>query len=364
MRNVCFYCPDNIFQPGGGATVAENILKTFDNGLRNDIIFSKKTSIPITLYEKYNVRRIWYPSNYLLRIFFDLFIAPFILLQYKNYRVICLNSIVPLLYPFHLEVFFQMRMFHFEELDTYSKKIKNKLGILSLLRSKKIYVASQDHKNDLMSHLSFNPDKIKVAYLGFDFNNYTKQNLKSDNSLIKDNYWLFISIFRPYKNIDGLIETYGRLFSKYKEIPDLIMIGDYPSNYYGIDNYKNLILKTINKYNLSKKVIFLGLKSHKESMQYLANASLFIFPSKFEGFGLPILEAMALGVPVLSSNFHSLPEIGGDTIKYFNPDLENDFYNQLEEIYLNGYNKNITEAEARSKLFTWERTCSIIANEE
>lgn len=363
MRNICFYCPEDIFQPGGGSTVAENILKTFENELKNTIVFSKDTSIPSTLSDKYNIKKIWYPRNSLLRVLFDLFFAPFILLKYKNDRVICLNSIVPLLYPFHLEVFFQMRMFHFEELDTFSKKIKNKLGILSLFKSKKIYVASQDHKNDLTSHLSLEPNKIKVTYLGFDFN-YIKKNLILDDLIIRNKYWLFISIFRPYKNIDGLIDTYGKLYSKYKEIPDLIMIGDYPLNYQGIDKYKKIISDLIKKYKLENKIMFLGLKSHKESMQYLANTTLFIFPSKFEGFGLPILEAMALGIPVLSSNLHSLPEVGGDTIKYFNPNSENEFYNQLEEIFLNGYNKDITEAESRSKLFTWERTCSTIANED
>ena len=362
MKNVCFYCPEDIFQPGGGSTVAANVLKNFSNGGTNYIVFSRRTNIPFELSSKYNVKRIWYPNSPILRVLFDLLIAPVILLKHKNHKVVCLNSIVPLLYPFHLEVFFQMRMFHYEELDTFSKKIKNILGVLSLKKAKKVFVASEDHKRDLIKHLFLDETKIKVAYLGFD-PKYDKEQLVTNDKMKKNCYWLFISIFRPYKNLEQLIEAYALLNRRYKNIPDLLIIGDYPKNYEGIEAYREKIKSIIASNMLSDKIMFLGLKPHKETMQYLANASLFIFPSKFEGFGLPILEAMALGVPVLSSDVHSLPEVGGDTIMYFKPHIPGDLYKKLDEIYLEGYKKNVSIAKDRSKMFTWGNTCNIIANE-
>lgn len=358
MKRVCFYCPENIFQPGGGATVASNILRNFNTNPRNSIILSKKTDIPNYISDNYSVKVINYPSNIILKVLYDLFIAPFILLPYFKWRVICLNSLVPLLYAGKTEVYFQMRMFHYEEFDTISKKIKNLLGILSIKKAKYVYVASEDHKKDLVSHLSIKSAKVKVAPLGFDFS-YSLKEL-NDEQFKKQNYWLFISIFRPYKNIDGLIEAYGRLSLIEKELPNLYLIGDYPSNYRGIEEYKSEITNLIKKYKIQNKVKFLGIQPHDISMKYLANSNLFIFPSKFEGFGLPILEAMALEVPVISSNAHSLPEVGSDTIIYFDINKQEDLYKKLFHFFKNGYEKDLVKARERSKFFTWNSTCEVI----
>lgn len=359
MRKVCFYCPEDIFQVGGGSVVALNILKDFDNGMLNYIVFSNNTNVPCFIKKKYKVLKLWYPSSTWGRALFDMFIAPILLLPYFRCRVICLNSIVPLLYPFRLEVFFQMRMFYYEELDSISKRIKNVLGILSIKRSKNVFVASENHKKDLVSYLSVPSSKIKVALLGFNFD-YKLDDLKSC-ALNKNPYWLFISVFRPYKNIDGLIDAYGKLYMENSLIPDLILIGDYPAGYLGIESYKSKIESLINQYDLDGKVCFLGFQSHEISMNYLANAELFIFPSKFEGFGLPILEAMALGIPVLSSNTHSLPEIGADTIDYFSPDIEGDLFDHLSKIYYRGYSFDTLKAQERSREFSWKSTCDVIA---
>ena len=360
FKKVCFYCPEDVFQAGGGATVAKNILREFDNGTKNTVIFSKRTIIPNFIIDKYFIIRVWYPKNTITRTIYDMIVAPIILLKHYNKKVICLNSLVPLLYPFRIDVFFQMRMFHFEEFDTFQKKIKNFLGRMSIRKAKNIFVASEDHRNDIIKNLKDVSKKLIVAPLGFDFS-YEKENLYSEE-LEKKEYWLFISIFRPYKNIDGLIEAYGKLYKNNENIPDLFLIGDYPNNYQGIENYKYYVKELIKKYHLSEKVFFLGVRKHDEAMKYLCHSSLFIFPSKFEGFGLPILEAMALGTPVLSSDAHSLSEVGGDTIMYFKYQKNNDLYLKMLDIYNNGYNKSVYQAMERSKIFTWSKTCSAIAN--
>lgn len=357
-KKICFYCPEKIFKPGGGATVAKNILENYVNGERNMIILSKNTNVSAEIKEKYDVVKINYPTNSFLRVFYDLIIAPIILIYYRKYKVICLNSIVPLLYPLEIDVFFQMRMFHFQEFDTFSKKIKNFLGKMSIKKAKNIYVASKDHKKDIVSNVKVAPDKVKVAYLGFDFS-YCLDELYAE-SLNKEPYWLFISIFRPYKNLETLLISYSILVEECHRVPKLILIGDFPAGYSGIEDYKSNINKIMIDNNLSKKVEFKGIKSHKKSMKYLRNASLFIFPSKFEGFGLPILEAMALEVPVLSSNAHSLPEIGGDEIMYFDPNSKEDLVQKLKKILNEGYSKDTAKAKLRSKYFTWNNTCSVI----
>lgn len=357
-KSILFYCPEDIFQPGGGATVAKNVLKNFKSQNKDLIVFSTKTEVPLDIENNFKTLKIWYPKSGVGKVLYDLFIAPLILLFFFRKRVICLNSLVPLLYPFRVEVFFQMRMFHFEELDSFQKKIKNKLGRLSIKRCKYVYVASKDHKNDLVRHLNESSKKIKVAYLGFDPN---LDIVEDPNGLSFDgDYWVFISIFRPYKNLDGLIEAYAALYGTDEHIPDLVIIGDYPSNYVNIEGYKLKIKQLVKKNKLEEKVHFIGLKSHNKAMWYLKNSSLFIFPTRFEGFGLPLLEAMSLSIPIISSGVHSLTEIGLDTIQYFDPDKKDNLYNVLLDFHQNGYHKDLTLALERSKYFTWDKTCDVI----
>lgn len=361
-KSILFYCPEDIFQPGGGATVAKNILKNFQSQENDIIIFSKKTEVPPEIENNYRIVKIWYPKSAINKVLYDLFLAPIILLFYFRKRVICLNSLVPILYPFRMEVFFQMRMFYFEELDSFQKKIKNILGRISIKRCKYVYVASKDHKKDLVNHLNENSLKIKVAYLGFDPN----QNILEDSNGFKcdENYWVFISLFRPYKNLDGLIEAYASLYSIYKNIPNLIVIGDYPNSYANIEEYKHEIEQLMHNHDLYKKVHFVGLKPHNIAMWYLKHSSLFIFPTKFEGFGLPLLEAMSLNIPIISSSVHSLPEIGLDTIQYFDPYKKDDLFNVLLNFHVNGYQKDLKSALERSKYFKWDNTCDIILKQE
>ncbi|MDA9124865.1 glycosyltransferase [Flavobacteriaceae bacterium] len=353
-----FYCPEDIFQAGGGATVAKNILKHFKSHEKDLIIFSTRTIIPHEIESNFKTIKVWYPKSTVLRVLYDFFLAPLILLFFYRERVVCLNSLVPLFYPFRIEVFFQMRMFHFEELDTIQKKIKNILGKFSIKRCKYVYVASKDHQKDLINSLKINTNKVIVAYLGFDSELIISKN---KNKLIDSNkYWVFISVFRPYKNLDGLIESYGILSKEDVQIPNLIIVGDYPKDYRNIESYKFRINKLMEKYDLKNKVNFLGLKTHPEAMSYLKYSSLFIFPTKFEGFGLPLLEAMSLGIPVICSSCHSLPEIGQDTIQYFDTNIKNDLYFKLKDYNKNGYKKNLNSALIRSKYFTWDKTCNVI----
>lgn len=362
---IAFYCTGNIWQAGGGATVIKNLLLKASNYKNIDKVLyvSDYIDIPLGLDKGFEIIKLKTPKSRLLLELYDQVIAPYILLKTRYKRVICLNSIVPLLYPRRIDVYFQMRMFYFEELDSFSKKLKNYLGKISLKKSTSVYVASKDHKKDLLQHLDLNAKKIKVVYLSVDHELLANYRAASENMVNKvtDPYFLFVSVIRPYKNLHRLIEAYINVISKVGDsLPRLDIIGS-PTNYLGMDEYMDDIDKMITRANLQDSIRFLGTKPHEETMLKLLESEALIFPTLFEGFGLPLLEAMACNVPVIVSNRNSLPEIGGEFVKYIDPESICDIENKLLEFSSKGYDKQmLSNAFDRSKRFTWSESANAV----
>jgi glycosyltransferase involved in cell wall biosynthesis len=366
---IAFYCTGNIWQAGGGATVIKNLLLEAScfKDIQKVLYVSNYIDIPPELNDHFDIVKLKTPKSRLLLELYDQVIAPFILLSSKFERVICLNSIVPLLYPRRIDVYFQMRMFYFEELDSTSKKMKNLLGKLSMQKSTSIYVASKDHKKDLLQHLNLEGRKIKVVYLSVDhekLNGYRIENSRNSDKLVNP-YFLFVSVIRPYKNLHSLIKAYIQLFNEVgDDLPELRIIGS-PSNYVGMTEYMDDIHLQINDAKIHEKIVFLGTKPHSETMTQLLQSKALVFPTFFEGFGLPLLEAMACGVPVIVSNRNSLPEIGGNFVKYIDPDSVEDIKNKLFEIISYGYDeKMVNDALERAQRFTWKESANAIIEDK
>lgn len=366
---IAFYCTGNIWQSGGGATVLKNILKEAANNNENEklLYLSDYVDVPSDIENGFKVIKLKTPRHRLLLEMFDQVVAPFILMKASVDRVICLNSIVPLLYPKRVDVYFQMRMFYFEELDSLSKKIKNFLGKLSLKKATSVYIASKDHKNDLLDNLDLDKGKLKVVYLGVNHSELSKyrENNDSLNNTTNVPYFLFISVIRPYKNLHRLIEAYIDANREIGDkLPELRIIGA-PSNYVGMDEYMSDIHEKIQNSNTQSKITFLGSKPHKIAMEQLSNSQALIFPTLFEGFGLPLLEAMACKVPVVVSNRNSLPEIGGKFVEYIEPECVDDIKRKLLEVSLKGYSEqNLVRAYERAQLFNWSKTANALLEDK
>lgn len=210
-------------------------------------------------------------------------------------------------------------------------KIKNffyKIVISSAVkRSRRILAVSQFTKNDLIKQFKINQDKIIVTYEGVA--ELTPANpptplLKGGegglNSLISQPYFLYVGNAYPHKNLEGLIRVFSEIN---KNSPDLKLI------LVGKEDYFYSRLKKYAK-DFSDKIIFPGYVPDSELKTLYAKARLYVFPSFYEGFGLPPLEAMAHGLAVVSSNKTCLPEILGQAAAYFNPDDETDMKNKIE----------------------------------
>ena len=164
---MAYYCTGNIWNIGGGATVMKHILQNTTLKRDKQLLFvSSWVDIPKSIASKFTVVKLSTSKNRVFQEFYDQIMAPCILMKYSIDRVICLNSIIPLMYPGRVDVFYQMRMFHFEDYDNILKKIKNKLGLLSLKKAHSVFVASQDHKNDLVKYIgNIQKEKIKVNFI-------------------------------------------------------------------------------------------------------------------------------------------------------------------------------------------------------
>jgi len=209
---------------------------------------------------------------------------------------------VPLIHPKNtmvtihgLEYEFCPKAYSFWERVYMRLVIKN-----SVKWAKKIIAVSENTKKDLVDLYKVSERKITVVYEGTNSNQ--NENIKNKNDL----YLLFIGRLEERKNVLGIIEVFEILKEKYK-IPHKLILGG--NQGYGCDSIK---LKVENS-KFKEEIIFKGFIKEEEKFELLKKAEIFLFPSFYEGFGLPILEAQSAGIPVVTSNVSSMPEIAGSS---------------------------------------------------
>ncbi|MEW6455366.1 MAG: glycosyltransferase family 1 protein [Acidobacteriota bacterium] len=210
-------------------------------------------------------------------------------------------------------------------------------------KSRLIITVSENSKKDILRHFPEARDKISVIYNGID-NRFFKD-LQIQVREKEGLYILYTGNIKKHKNLETLIKAYSKLE---KSFPHKLMI-------VGGNPYRELV-KIVDELNLNEKVIFKGYVSESELISLYEQASLFIFPSLYEGFGIPPLEAMAMGIPVLSSNFSSLPEILKDGAIYFNPLDENELFEKAKELLSNEMQKEklIKKGKEIAKEYSWK----------
>ena len=219
-----------------------------------------------------------------------------------------------------------------------------------------IITVSEFSKEDISKDFNYPKEKIFVTYLASE-NIYKPIDKAIASSILKkqyslsNNYILYVGGFSPRKNILGLIKAYSKLPKNIRESHNLVIAGNKGKSY-------ELYKKCAEEYNVDNHVIFPGFIS-MEYMPYLYNAaSLFVYPSFYEGFGLPPIEAMACGVPVIASNATSIPEIVEDAAALFNPNDIDKLSNKLYEVLMDENIKQelIRKGFIKSNSLSWEKT--------
>lgn len=215
--------------------------------------------------------------------------------------------------------------------------------------AKKIIAVSQNTKKDLMRLYKVVENKITVIYEGYDDE---LQNFKTYKPWL-----LFVGRLEERKNIIGIIRAYEILKEKYKIPHRLILAGKFG---YGSEKIK----QELDNVNCADDIILPGFVKDEDKFSLIKNADVFLFPTFYEGFGIPILEAQSVGVPVVASNNSSIPEVAGNSAILVDPhnaeEIADATYklisdkNLRDDIIKRGY-ENV-------KRFSWEKCASKIAD--
>ncbi|WP_264535684.1 glycosyltransferase family 4 protein [Flavobacterium sp. N1736] len=237
---------------------------------------------------------------------------------------------------------------------SYLKKKYAKILFENAVRkSKIIFTVSEFSKSEILKYTNANPEKLKIVYCGVDKSFFRNVKYKSDLKL-PQNYILYVGNIKPHKNLIVLLKAYASFSEEFKSKYSLVFVGKKE----GFLTEDNQIHNFIISNNLQKHITFTGYIDDSEIPKIYHEARLFVFPSLYEGFGLPILEALASHTKVISSSAASLPEVGGEAVLYFDPD------NYLE---LAGIIKNNIEDSSKNELlfaqgekqlekFTWKKS--------
>lgn len=230
--------------------------------------------------------------------------------------------------------------------------VKNQVALWQLKsvlsRSSEIITDTQFGRQDLATRGFINLDQGVAIHLGAEFEKSTAKKA-SIKPFIAGNYLLYVGNYYPYKNIVRLIDALPSVIDKHPGIK-LVLVGR-------ADEFKKELNEAIAANGVEDSVIFTGFVTDSQLANLYQHASLYVFPSLSEGFGLPGLEAMSYGLPVAASTATCLPEVLGDAAVYFNPLDTADMARVISETLDDP--KRLAELKkaglARVKQFSWKR---------
>jgi glycosyltransferase involved in cell wall biosynthesis len=222
-------------------------------------------------------------------------------------------------------------------------------------RSHRILTVSEASKRDILRFFNVAPEKIVVVYNAID-ERFWKAPAEEDVTRVRERYQLdhgfvlYVGNIKPHKNLVRLIEAFDLLRRQFDEMK-LLIIGDEISKL-------PALRRAVHTHKLHKHVRFLGYLPDETLAILYRLAAVFVFPSLYEGFGLPPLEAMACGTPVVTSNVSSLPEVTGDAAVLVDPyDVESivaGIERVLTDPVLNAELRR--KGVARARAFSWEQS--------
>lgn len=233
--------------------------------------------------------------------------------------------------------------------DLIHEKFMNEFDLKSLPKKRvfenidHFFCISNNTKNDLINYYNINEKKITVTYLANSIKNF--DNLKNN---FKKPYFLYVGSRKRYKNFKIFLQSFSKLPEIMKNF-DIICFGGGKFIKEEIEymNELSIDLSKLHQIDGSDQVLS-SLYTYSEAL---------VYPSKYEGFGLPILEAMSLGCPVISSNTSSLPEVYGDAALTFSPESFEELMQCLIKITTNNdlKKKLILKGFKREKKFSWKK---------
>ncbi|HLD43053.1 MAG TPA: glycosyltransferase family 1 protein [Candidatus Nanoarchaeia archaeon] len=294
----------------------------FYRQLRKLIIF------PLLL-RKYNLDVVHEPTQ----------IGPFFFKQ-KYKMIVTIHDLAPLLYP---------------KTQGMLPYLEHKIGLKIILKNvHKIITVSENTKEDIIRIFRISPKKIHVTYEAAENDCKRIKNRKAISEFKRKNsitfpFILYVGTIEPRKNIPALIRAFNEIRKQHPTYK-LIIVGKKGWKY-------KCIFKLIEKLNLKNDIISTGFIPRSDLVLYYNTAELFVWPSLYEGFGLPILEAMKCGCPVLASQIPTNREIVKEIPCAFNPKDPHELCRKMQELIQNNSlrNKRIKQGLKTAQEFSWRR---------
>ncbi len=213
-----------------------------------------------------------------------------------------------------------------------------------LAQAQHILCDSQSTADDIINFYNISSHKITPVLLAHNPNHFRFLDLPTSN------YFLYVGRHDPYKNLQRLIDAFAGLYDNSDY--ELWIAG--PAD----ERYTPILQVQVEELNLTNQVKFLNYVPYDRLPTIINQAIALVFPSLWEGFGLPVLEAMACGTPVITSNLSSLPEVVGDAVILVNPSNTNEITEAMQKLandtVLRSHFRTLSLNQARQ--FSWEKT--------
>lgn len=337
--------------PTGLGVYVKNILKIFAKNKAEVEVFSpieiKGLRVKkVTKYVKPSYRKL----GGLIRFLYTQLVLPFRVkkdeilyhpFQYlsilsRSKQIITIHDFIPLYYP---------------EVAKHQYKYYKYFMPFLLRKAHKIICISNNTKEDILKFYKVDESKIKMVYNGYDRELFNEDNI--DEGILKKYniaypYMIMVGASYPHKNLETAIKAFVKLENK-KDCK-LIIVGK-TSPY--VESLK-LLTKEL---KVEDKVVFLGYVEDEELKTLYNKSKAFVYPTLYEGFGLPILEAVACNTLVLSSNTSSLPEVAGEGAIMFDPNSVEELKKAMEKALNAGEEIEYIKKKAKENLqrFSWEK---------
>ena len=325
-----------------------------DNQLDEVVVFANKKSAKFLVPLPKNIKLKIIHFNILNRIIIFLYLQivfPYTLKKEKFDILFCPSLLAPWFYNRKIVTIHDAAPFVLKNENSLLGKIFWSINLFfAKITSLKIITVSNFSKKELIDKLHINPNKIEVIYNGT--REPVRSSLIPNSKWKKINYIVVIGNARKRKNLILLFKAFTLLTNEIDNIK-LIVIGK---------NDNNMKILSKKYMSLNNNIIFTGFISESEKTDIIKNAKILVFPSLYEGFGLPILEAEILETPVLCSDIPAFREIASDSALFFNPKKENDLKEKIKQILQSDFlAKDLRIKGMKNCLrFNWENSSSYL----
>lgn len=360
MKLAVKFSPSNKYQGGSGRTFASNLIQSLHKQHTNLKLFTESSDLfsdieGLSLHhaenpflQKSSTRKItsWlyqqaFFEHKLVRNNIDVLYCPYnheaLFSTQKIPQIITVHDLIPLIWQDDFKI---------------TANLWKYLYIPTIRNAKAVITVSENTKQDILKFCQISADKVFVVSNGFSaFTDFSD----SGSSCIDNPYILYVcSTHYPYKNLLKLFEAYHTIHLKFPH--KFVIVGK------SVPRFSPQIKSKIAELGLEQKILLLENLSNSELTGLYKGADLFVYPSMYEGFGIPPLEAMFHGIPVVAAKAASIPEVCGQAALYIQPDSVGSI--------ADGITKALTDSELRQKLqlagreqvkkFSWEQTANKI----